>query len=222
MNQYDITGEHFGNWTVLKRDKPHKGKQNSYWICKCICGTTRTVSRSSLISGRSISCGCAISDKRKGINKTHGMSKTRLYHEWVAMRRRCKDDKGRCSKSYFKKGISVCEEWENSFENFMEWSNKNGYSDNLTIDRINNDDGYNPNNCRWVTIEEQQQNKSNNIFIQYNGQQWCLRTLCKEIGFPYKTAHLRYKRAVNSGKEISTEKLFSPIQTNKIAKKYRS
>lgn len=157
---------------------------------------------------------------KKGINKTHGMSKTRIYHEWTSMRRRCKQNSPD-AYLYYDRGISVCDEWQNDFMPFYQWSMENGYSDNLTIDRINNDLGYYPENCRWITIEKQQSNKRNNVKVQYNGKEYCLRQLCKEVDFPYKTAHRRYQRMKNKNQSINIEKLFAPIQTDKISFRYR-
>lgn len=205
----------FDYWTVLKRDEPHKGARNSYWICKCKCGTIKSLTRTSLLRGESKSCGCRHSDKLKGINKTHGMSNTRLYHEWLSMRYRCNRKTGKDSKTYYNNGISVCDEWASDFTNFMEWALSNGYNDSLTIDRIDNSKGYSPQNCRWVTNDEQQQNKTNTIYVDYNGEKRCLRTLCTEIGFSYKTAYQRYRRLVKTGKPITQEALFAPVRKAK-------
>ena len=104
---------------------------------------------------------------------------------------------------------------------FYNWSLDNGYNDSLTIDRIDNSKGYSPENCRWVTKEEQQRNKTNNVYVEYNGEQYCLRNLCTMLNFPYKTAHRRYIRWNKSGKSFTTEQLLSPVHTEKIAYKYR-
>lgn len=98
---------------------------------------------------------------------------------------------------------------------------ENGYADNLTIDRIDNSLGYSPDNCRWVSNDEQQKNKTNTIKVEYEGKFWCLRTLCTHLGFPYKTAHSRYRRMKNAGKEPTADALFAPIEVKKIAKCYR-
>ena len=222
MENYDLTGKTFGYWTVLKKDVPQHGKQNSRWICKCKCGCIKSVMRFTLINGRSQSCGCKPSQNRKGINKTHGMSKTRLYHEWVSMRRRCSNPNAKCAESYYEKGITVCDEWDKQFEPFRDWALDNGYTDDLTIDRIDNSKGYFPENCRWVPFDEQQRNKTNNVYVEYEGKMWCLRTLCTQLGFPYKLAHSRMSRASKKGKSLSTNELFAPIHTEKIAYKYRN
>jgi len=221
VEKYDLTGRTFGHWFVVEKDLAPNGSKNSRWICRCTCGTVKSVFQYSLLSGRSASCGCVISEKKKGINKTHGMSNTRIYREWASMRRRCKNRNDKSASSYFGKGITVCSEWDSSFETFYEWAIANGYSDNLTIDRIDNSLGYMPSNCRWVTNDEQQKNKTNTVKIVYNGKEWCLRALCIHIGFPYKTAHGRLLRLKKSGREITTDALFAPINTDKIAKRFR-
>ena len=220
MPNYDITGNRYGYWTVLRKDVVHPGKRNSYWICECQCGTIKSVTRSSLVNGESLSCGCRPSESRKGINATHGMSRTRIYKEWLLMKHRCKTNSD-YSRYYIDKGIKVCDEWENEFVAFNDWALSHGYSDDLTIDRIDNDKGYSPDNCRWVTRAEQARNKTNNIFVEYNGKSWCLRTLCAHVGFPYKLAHRRYTRLIKRGAKVNTDDLLAPVHSEKIALKYR-
>jgi len=208
-NKFDITGKRFGHWTVLERDKVHPNTRNSYWICKCDCGKVKVLNRSTLVSGASKSCGCKAVYGKKGINRTHGMSDTRLYHEWRSIRRRCNRAKGKDFKTYQGKGITVCEEWDNNFEPFMEWSLANGYNDTLTIDRIDNSKGYSPDNCRWISNAEQQQNKSNTVRVMYGGKEWCLRTLCVSLGIPYKAVHHSYISAKKQGIELNIDDLIN-------------
>lgn len=137
------------------------------------------------------------------------------------MKRRCSNPKDKSAKYYYQKGITVCDEWAASFEPFRDWAMENGYSDDLTIDRIDNSLGYSPDNCRWISNADQQKNKTNTIKVEYKGKAWCLRALCIHIGFPYKTAHRRFIRLKKSGREITTDVLFAPINTDKIAKRFR-
>jgi hypothetical protein len=137
------------------------------------------------------------------------------------MRRRCRSKTDKSAKSYYFKNITVCDEWDRDFMNFYNWSMENGYNDDLTIDRIDNSKGYCPENCRWITNSDQQRNKTNNVHVLYDGKDWCLRTLCTELGFPYKLAHRRYTRAKSKGITISADELLAPVHTEKIAKKYR-
>ena len=220
MPDFDISGRMFGSWEVLCKDDVQHGKRNSRWVCRCKCGTVRSVNRSSLVSGRSKSCGC-IAQRKEGINATHGMSKTRLYREWASMRKRCKSETDKSASSYFHKGIRVCDEWEHDFASFRDWAVAHGYEDSMTIDRIDNSKGYSPDNCRWVLPEEQSRNRTNTVFVMYDGEAWCLRTLCEHIGFPYKLAHQRYRRLIKQGKCVDVSYIFAEVHTEKIAKRYR-
>lgn len=216
----DITGKKFGKLTVLGRDYSYKSPKHTKWICKCECGNTKSIFRDALMQGRTKSCGCSMYANRKGQNKTHGMSKTRIYQEWFSMKLRCTPNSPD-SKNYYDRGIRVCEEWQNDFMAFYNWAISHGYAETLTIDRIDNDKGYSPNNCRWITIAAQQANKTTTIWIEYDGVMYCLRTLCTILGFPYKTAHRRYSKLVKKGLPVSSDKIFAPINKSKIPFKYR-
>lgn len=216
---FDYTNQKFGYLTVLELDKSFKG-QGRKWICKCECGNIKSISTSALNNGHAKSCGCHSHDGKKGVNKTHGMSQTRIYSEWISMKKRCKPNQKE-SKTYYDRGISVCDEWLNDFVNFYQWAMEHGYNDSLSIDRIDNDKGYYPDNCRWIPIEKQQGNKSNTIYVFYKGEKYCLRQLCQKINFPYQTAHRRYSKWTKANKVFNVDDLFQPIHTEKIAFKYR-
>lgn len=218
MNNFDITGKQFGYLTVIERDYSATDKRNSKWICKCKCGNVTSVCRSSLTSGHTMSCGCKT---RESKNTTHGLSKSRLYRIWGKMKIRCSSDDGAVRKHYKEKGISVCDEWKSDFMAFYEWSMKNGYKDDLTIDRIDNSKGYCPENCRWATREEQARNQTKNIYVTYNGKDYVLSELCEIIGFPKSTAYRRYDRLRKKGLPITADYLFSPINKSKVSKRYR-
>jgi hypothetical protein len=122
----------------------------------------------------------------------HGQSRTRLYRVWWDMLRRCKDPKEAGYKNYGGRGITVCEEWH-EFKSFYEWANMNGYSPNLSIDRINNNGNYEPSNCKWSTRHEQCRNKRNNVLISFNGTTLCLRDWAIKIGISYTGLERRIK-----------------------------
>lgn len=216
----DMTGQRFGMLTVVRKDDSFHDGKHTKWICVCDCGKTISATRDGLIRGSYKSCGCQMYKGRKGINSTHGMTGTRIHGIWASMNERCRNLHKR-NRTYINRGITVCDEWKHDFMAFYKWAMENGYSDTLSIDRIDNEKGYSPDNCRWIPIAEQQANKSNTVFIMYNGDKRCLRTVCTEIGFPYKVAHRRYQRLKNTGKPITQEKLFEPIHEKKIAKIYR-
>lgn len=200
----DLVGRKFGEWTVLRFDEMSYGKKHGRYICKCSCGTERSVIAYSLLNGQSKSCGCEANKGIKGINRKHGMCHSRLFGIWASMRRRCNHDNLKCSKYYHDKGIRVCEEWNNSFLPFYEWAINNGYSDNLTIDRIDNNKGYYPENCRWATLQDQQRNRSVTIRIMHNGKLVCLSDVCKELNLPYKRIHKRYTKLKKKGIEFTS------------------
>ena len=218
----DITNQKFGILTVLKKDVDFKPPRYKYtkWICQCECGNIKSISYTSLKMGKTKSCGCQAHKGVKGLNKTHGMSNTRIYREWRNMRNRCKGNM-KCAKNYSQRGISVCSEWKNNFISFYKWAIQNGYSDSLTLDRIDNNKGYSPDNCRWVTGIEQMRNRTNTIYVMYEGEKCALSKLCEDFNFPYKTAYKRYCRAKTKGIMLDVDKLLAPINTDKIAFKYR-
>ena len=165
----DLTGQRFGRWLVLaETDRRICG--NVGWLCKCDCGTIKTVSALGLRSGGSTSCGCY----NREITTKHGMGRTRLHGIWCKMRDRCQNPHSASADRYFDRGIKICDEWANSFEAFRDWALANGYSDELSIDRIDNNGNYEPSNCRWATLTEQGRNKRNNVMLTCNEETHCL------------------------------------------------
>lgn len=172
----DLTGQKFGALTVVKRNGT-AGNGDAIWECKCDCGKMHCVNASSLKSGNTKSCGCMASELRSAPHLKHGKSKTRLYHVWHSMVQRCNNADHKAFCDYGGRGIKVCAEWqgEKGFENFERWALKNGFDENAprgvcTLDRINVNDGYSPNNCRWADMSAQGNNKRDNFTIEYNGE----------------------------------------------------
>lgn len=193
----DLTNKTFGRLFVIRKIGKDKSRQ-FLWECKCECGNLVVKSTNYLKNSVHPSCGCwgkeIKRDLMKNKNKTHNYSKTRLYKEWKSMKDRCYRTTHPYYNYYGEKGIQVCEEWKNNFENFKEWSLNNGYQDNLTIDRIDNDKDYCPDNCRWATQKEQANNRTNNIYAYYQGKLLSLIEIVEITNKPYSTIYSYYRR----------------------------
>lgn len=157
MKRLELHGHIFGALTVEKCDGPNQEGAIT-WLCRCDCGNYVSVRGSDLKRGFTKSCGCAVKEILLRRNTTHGGSKTRVYRIWQAMIDRTSNQRASRYSYYGGRGISVCDEWSD-FESFRLWAMSNGYSDSLSIDRINNDGNYRPDNCRWATQKMQVQNR---------------------------------------------------------------
>lgn len=192
----DLTNKQYGRLTVIK----HIGKDkynNAVWKCKCSCGNVINVRGATLRNGRAKSCGCLHKEMTKQLAKNniiHNMSNTRLYRVWQSIKSRCYYNKNNRYKDYGKRGIKVCDEWLNDFQAFYDWAMSNGYNDSLTIDRIDVNGNYEPNNCRWATSKEQQRNKRNNKNYTINGETHCLSEWCEILKLNYNTVSTRLHR----------------------------
>lgn len=153
----DLTGQRFGRLTALGRVPSRPG--HTTWLWRCDCGREIAADAYNVKTGHTNSCGCLQRERARLANTTHGQRHTRLYRIWVCMRNRCYSRSYHAFKHYGGRGIAVCEEWRDSFLAFHDWAMANGYRDDLTIDRIDTDGDYSPDNCRWATMAEQNENK---------------------------------------------------------------
>lgn len=167
----DLTGQVFGRLTVISPH--HTTRLGTYWNCKCICGNECVVLTTKLSNGHTTSCGCRKEEINQAIsdmNKTHELSNSRIYSIYRGMISRCYNNYSTNYKRYGGRGITVCQEWLDDFMNFYNWAMDNGYSDDLSIDRIDPNGNYEPSNCRWATAKEQANNTRSTVFLTYNGE----------------------------------------------------
>ena len=201
----DLIGLRFDRLTVISREN-NATRGRTRWLCKCDCGKYIVVLGDSLRSGNTKSCGCLNIDKIIERNTSHGKKDTKIYNTWKNMKQRCYNSKNKSYKDYGKREIGICKEWKDNFQLFYEWSIQNGYDEKLTIDRIDNNKDYSPNNCRWVNRKVQNNNTRRNHYIEYNGKQFTLAQLAREYNINYDTLRRRInnygwniEKAVNYG-----------------------
>ena len=192
-NFKDITGSDFGYWHVVSR-APNDKDGNTYWNCQCVCGTERVISGHNLRRGYTTNCGCMTKKLLSESHIKHGGSSiyatsenTKLYKVWNSMRSRCKNETSQSYSYYGGRGINICEEWDNSFEAFRKWSLDNGYKIGLTIDRINVNGDYCPENCRWVDRVTQANNTTRTRYVTYNGETRTIKEWSEITGINYNT-----------------------------------
>lgn len=189
----NLTGETFGRLTVIERLVERPGKYLSpFWICICDCGNKTRVHMQCLRSGVIKSCGCLQKEAVKIANSKHGLCGTPEYSIWRNMKNRCYNSKTQHYDRYGGRGITVCDEWRDSFETFYRDMGDRPSSEH-TLDRKDNDKGYSKENCRWATKQEQGNNKSNNVFYFYDGKARTLRAWCRELNLNFATVYNRIR-----------------------------
>lgn len=177
----DITGQRFGRLVALK--VAGKNKYGRYlWLCKCDCGNEKIAAGNDLRRGATKSCGCFQKESRITSNIKHGLYYTRLHRIWTIMKARCYNKNNNRFHCYGARGISVCREWKDDFTAFYDWAISNGYEDSLTIDRIDVNKGYFPENCRWTTNLQQSRNRRTNRYITIKGETKCISEWCELFG----------------------------------------
>lgn len=169
-------GEQFGYWTIMHETTPSSNqttKRIRMFACKCQCGSKRAIRMQDLTRGASTQCGCMQEELSRKANLKHGFRQTRLHQLFQNMLNRCQNPKNKRYKDYGGRGIKVCDEWrEGGLAVFGKWAVDNGYKEGLQIDRKNNNKGYNPKNCRFITQKENVNNMSTNLYVYHKNKRY--------------------------------------------------
>lgn len=190
-NYIDIVGNRYGKLTVIKRVENSKHGDTRF-LCCCDCGNKKVVSSKELRNGRVQSCGCLKKNKSVTWRTTHGLTDSRIHHIWSAMKQRCYNENNSAYNRYGGRGITVCDEWKNDFVAFYNWATSAGYNDNLTIDRVDPNGNYCPENCRWISQSAQCVNKANTLRLEYKGESHTINEWAKILGMSPVTIRSRY------------------------------
>ena len=203
----DLAEQKFGRLTVLRFSHINE-RGSSVWLCQCDCGKETYVEGFLLKRGNTRSCGCL--QKETAANTAckrskHGMCKTRLHRIWLHMKERCNNPNCKAYPDYGGRGINVCDSWSDDFQAFHDWAIANGYEDNLSIDRINTNGNYEPDNCRWATTEQQANNKRKSAFITLNGETHTMSEWANITGISYSTIRSRRTRGYKPEQILAKE-----------------
>lgn len=203
----DLTGRKFGRLLVIKQSE--RKNNRIAWLCKCDCGKEVIVIGKTLTNGLTTSCGCYRKEIMREKSTKHLLCDSRIYDTYNNMKKRCFCKNCDHYKWYGEENKSICDEWlgEHGFENFAKWSMENGYTEKLTIDRIDNTKGYSPDNCRWVTMKENCRNKRNNHLITIGNDTKTLVEWCEIYGIPDSIVRARIRIGWNEIKALTTPKM---------------
>ena len=198
----DLTGQQFGRLTVISFAGTDKNGK-ALWNCQCECEKQIIVVGTDIRNGHTKSCGCLRNEEAKKAVTKHGETGERLWRIWKAIIYRTTNKNNKRSKDYIDRGIRVCNEWKN-YKCFKKWAINNGYKEELTIDRIDNNKGYNPQYCRWVTVKTNNRNKRNTVLVEYRGERKPLIEIAEKKGINIKTVKTRIKRGWSVEKALET------------------
>ncbi len=213
MLNKDFIGKKIGFLTIIDYADKRNGKVRVW--CKCDCGKTIKVFIDNLKREHTRSCGCKKGSMISKSKITHGKTHTKLAHIYNQMKARCYYKKNPAYKNYGGRGIKICNEWldkENGFMSFYNWAINNGYKEGLTIDRIDNNSNYEPNNCRWATYYEQANNKRNNRMLTYNGETYTITQWARKLGITYGSMYRRIKKGLTGEMLFHKGKIDSNIK----------
>lgn len=204
MRGIDLTGNIYGRLRVIGASEKRTQKGEILWTCRCECGRTVDVLGRRLRTGVTKSCGCLKTERIIEAHKTHGGYGSRLYNIWRRMKQRCNNPKDPAFQRYGGRGIKVCQEWDDDFGAFQAWALVNDYQNGLTIDRKDNNGPYSPENCRWATMMDQQNNRRDNQILTYRGESKTAAEWSRETGISQNAICKRLKDGWGIDRTLST------------------
>lgn len=190
----ELSGKRFGRLTVLGYSHNYNGF--TYWNCLCDCGNETVVRGVRLTHGKTKSCGCLLSAITAAQNRERAdghYRDERLYRIYYGIKTRCYNSKEAGYERYGGRGISMCDEWKDDFLKFQEWALSAGYRPDLTIDRVDNDGDYSPENCRWANVKQQSNNRRSNVMLNYGGTQRTVAEWSEIVGIGKNTIYQRLR-----------------------------
>lgn len=188
----DLVGQRFARVTVLRRVIRQQYPEQTFWECQCACGVLTITNGYRLKTGATTSCGCAARERSSGQLRTHGMSRTPEYAAWSQARARCRDVTHQAYRHYGGRGITVCAAWDRDFRAFLSDMGLRP-SRKHTLDRIDNDGPYAPGNCRWVTMQQQHNNRRRNVRLTWNGEQHTIAEWARITGISRQALYQRMR-----------------------------
>lgn len=199
----DLVGQRFGKLLVISETTERSSNGSIKWLCKCDCGTEKVIAAKNLVGNKAKSCGCL---NRATKNVRHGLSREKAYSIWNAMMSRCYNSNSKSYCNYGQRGIAVCEAWHDPSV-FVEWSKRSGYKEGLTIDRIDVNGNYSPENCRWIPRSEQMSNMSTNHLVEFGGKTQTIAQWSRETGIKPTTIMMRLNKYHWSAEKTLTTKV---------------
>ena len=186
----DLTGVRFGRWIVVAPEPSHDDR--TFWTCRCDCGSVRIVSTQTLRMHLSQSCGCLRANVSSVVNRTHGATNTTEYRAWCGIKKRCYNHATKSYADYGARGIVVCDRWRDSFETF--YTDMGQCPPGHSIERIDNDGPYAPDNCKWASRKEQNSNTRRNVYVTWLNQQMTVSEAARMAGIKRLVLHKRLAR----------------------------
>lgn len=195
-NFEDFSGQKINRLTLIEPSHIHYQKSGSrilYWITKCECGNVKVQNGRRVKRGDIKSCGCLSKEVTSKVKTTHGETGSRLLRIYYNMKGRCYLESNPKFKNYGGRGITICDEWLDDYTKFSKWAKENGYKDDMTIERIDVNGNYSPENCAWISISDQAKNKTSSIRVYIDGKRYSPKELSEIHGIPERTIYRRIK-----------------------------